>query len=57
MIKPLILTEHKPVKSHWTHSFELVLQSGHEVVSNLVHVSNNEHLVFSGIYVPKLHPS
>ena len=52
----LILTEHKPGKSHWAHLIELVRQLLHEVVSNLVHVWNNEHSLLSGINVPKLHP-
>ena len=47
-----ILTEHKPGKSHWTHSTELVLQFLHKEVSNLEHVWNNEHRVRSGSNVP-----
>ena len=54
--KNLLLTKHKPVKSHWAHSIELVWQFEHAVVSNLLHVWKNEHCVLSGINVPKLHP-
>ena len=34
----LILTRHRPGKSHWIHVLELVRQFGQEIVSNFMHV-------------------